>query len=122
MEDKKITLNYKASNIAKAEEATGKSFIDSFAGLSKRVSFADLRFLVLAGGGTDDDFDALFASGTENMMVAILEGINAAGFLGSEKMDIEALKTQMHETMGKAVSNTKTSQNSGEATKEQPSE
>ena len=117
MDNKKITLNYKASNIAKAEETTGKSFIDCFANLSKRVGFSDLRFLVLAGGGTDDDFDELFAAGVDNLMITVMEGINAAGFLGNEKLDIEALKVQLRETMDKAMLDTKASQNSGEATK-----
>ena len=117
MDNKKITLNYKASNIAKAEEATGKSFIECFSNLSKRVSFADMRFLVLAGGGSDEDFDNLFASGVDNMMITIMEGINNAGFLGSEKVDMEALKAQMRETMDKAMTDAKALPNSGETTK-----
>lgn len=109
-----INLVYKASNIAKAEQATGKNLFDCIAALDKSVSFADLMFLIQAGGGTEDDFDALFASGIENMMRAILEGINNAGFLGEEnKLDVEALMKTVHEEVEKAG---KTLPNSGEAT------
>ncbi len=116
--EKKITLNYKASNIAKAEEAQNKNFLECVGRLggSGMPSFADMRFLVLAGGGSDDDFDKLFASGIENLLGAVLEGINSAGFLGSETIDVEALKSQLHEMTEKASEKAKTSPNSGEKT------
>lgn len=117
MENEKITLNYKASNIAKAEEKYNKNFLACISGLQSAPSFRDMRFLILAGGGTDEDFDKLVASGIENLMTVVLEGINNAGFLGEEKIDIEALKAQLHETMEQAG---KALPNFGEATKEQP--
>lgn len=113
--ENKISLNYKASNIANAEEVNGKNFLECISRLGgdSMPSFADMRFLVLAGGGSDDDFDALFASGIENLLGAVLEGISNAGFLGSETLDIEALKTQLHETIEKVSKTAKTSQSSG---------
>lgn len=117
--EKKITLNYKASNIAKAEDAYKKNFLECIGRLgggSVMPGFADMRFLVLAGGGTDDDFDKLFASGMENLLGAVLEGINNAGFLGDEKLDVEALKTQLHEAMEQVSEKAKASQNSGAKT------
>ena len=114
--EKKISLNYKASNIAKAEDAYKKNFLECIGRLGGNgmPGFADMRFLVLAGGGSDDDFDALFASGIENLLGAVLEGINNAGFLGSETLDTEALKTQLHEMMDQVSKTAKTSQTSGE--------
>lgn len=116
--EKKITLNYKASNIAKAEDANGKNFLECISRLggSGMPGFADMRFLVLAGGGTDDDFDTLFASGMENLLGAVLEGINNAGFLGDEKLDTEALKAQLHEAVEQVSKTAKISQTSGAKT------
>lgn len=116
--EEKVTLNYKASNIAKAEEKSGKSFLECISTLGTKPTFSDLRFLILAGGGSDEDFDKLFASGMENLMGAVLEGINNAGFLG-EKIDVEGLKDKLHE--GLTSGTIETSQNSGEATNQSPS-
>lgn len=108
-----ITLNYKASNIAKAERASGKNFFAAIQSLSKAPSMDDLLFLVNAGGGTEDDFDELFKAGIENVMMAIFAGINEAGFLG-QKIDLEEMRSAMKAEMDKA----KVSQNTGEAAKE----
>ena len=119
--DKKIVLNYKASNIAKAERAEKENFLQCLANLGKSMSIADLQFLVHAGGGTDDDFDKLFASGMEEVMIAIVDGVSHAGFLGNETIDTEALRKQMHEVMKQATDEAKTSLNSGKETNPQPS-
>lgn len=107
-----MKLNYKASNIAKAESETGKNFFNIIANLGNNASVSDLMFLFNAGGGTLDEFDATFASGVESVMIAIMEGINDAGFLG-EKIDIEAMKKEME----KVKANFKTSPATGEANK-----
>lgn len=108
-----ITLNYKASNIAKAERESKKNFFASIQALSKAPSMDDLLFLVNAGGGTEADFDELFKEGVENVLMAIFAGINEAGFLG-QKIDLEEMRSAMKAEMDKA----KASQNTGEAAKE----
>lgn len=107
-----MKLNYKASNVAKAEAETGKNFFGVIANLGGNTSVLDLMFLFTAGGGSVDEFDSLFASGIEAVMVSIMEGINDAGFLG-EKIDIEAMKKEME----KARATLKTSPVTGEANK-----
>lgn len=108
------TLNYKASNIAKAERASGKNFFAAIQALSKAPSMDDLLFLVNAGGGTEDDFDELFKDGIENVLMAVFAGINEAGFLG-QKIDLEELRSTMKAEIDKAAA---ASQNTGEAAKE----
>jgi hypothetical protein len=108
------TLNYKASNIAKAERASKKNFFAVMQSLSKAPSIDDLLFLVNAGGGTEADFDELFKGGIKNVLMAIFEGINEAGFLG-QKIDLTEIQNLMDAEIGKA---TEASQNTGEAAKE----
>lgn len=109
-----VTLNYKASNIAKAERASGKNFFSAIQSLSKSPSMDELLFLVNAGGGTENDFDELFKEGIEKVLMTIFEGINEAGFLG-QKIDLEEMRKVMEAEMNKAKG---VSQNTGEAAKE----
>lgn len=109
-----MELNYKASNIAKAERAEGKKFFTVFANIGNdNVSVDDLLFLFKAGGGTEEAFDELFAKGIPEVFTAIFDGVNNAGFLPN-KIDTKAVKQEMVEAMG---GNTKVSQNSGKTTK-----
>lgn len=109
-----VTLNYKASNIAKAERASRKNFFSAIQSLSKSPSMDELLFLVNAGGGTENDFDELFKEGIEKVLMTIFEGINEAGFLG-QKIDLEEMRKVMEAEMNKAKG---VSQNTGEAAKE----
>ena len=87
-----VELNYKASNIAKAEKADYRKFFDVFNSMgSNSIGVSDLQFLFHAGGASDDDFDEVFAKGIDEVMSVILKGINDAGFLG--KIDAKALTT-----------------------------
>ena len=52
-----VQLNYKASNIAKAEKEMGESFFDALSKLNSTPSVSALLFLFIAGGGTKDEFD-----------------------------------------------------------------
>ena len=114
--ENQVILNYKASNIAKAEEIHKKNFMSCLGNLGNSMSFSDLRFLVIAGGGTDDDFDKLFASGIDNFIITIIEGVSKAGFLGKETIDVESLKAQIHESMKNVSETVKTSPISGNET------
>lgn len=109
-----MELNYKASNIAKAERAEGKKFFKVFASIgSDDISIDDLMFVFKAGGGTEEAFDELFAKGIPEVFTAIFEGVNRAGFLPN-KIDTKAVKQDMVEAMS---GDTKVSQNSGKTTK-----
>lgn len=112
-----MKLNYKASNIAKAERKSGKNFFDAFSGImtvSGNPSISDLMFIYTAGGATKDDFDESFSKGIENVLVEVMDGINEAGFLG-EKIDLTALKQGLADTMKNAKQ--EVSQAIGEANK-----
>ncbi|MBR3169198.1 hypothetical protein IKF23_02040 [Candidatus Saccharibacteria bacterium] len=109
-----MELNYKASNIAKAERAEGKKFFAIFGNIGNDdVSVDDLLFIWKAGGGTEETFDELFAKGIPEVFAAIFDGVNRAGFLPN-KIDTKAVKQDMMEAM---TGNTKVSQNSGKTTK-----
>ena len=109
-----MELIYKASNIAKAERAEGKKFFKVFANIGNEdVSVDDLLFVFKAGGGTEEEFDELFAKGIPEVFSAIFDGVNRAGFLPN-KIDTKAVKKEMEEAM---TENAKVSQNSGKTTK-----
>jgi len=86
-----LKLNFKASNIAKAEDKYKKNFFSAMAGISSTPSFSDLLFLFSAGGATEEQFDKVFEEGIEIAMIKITEGLNESGFLG-KKIDTEELK------------------------------
>lgn len=86
-----IKLNFKASNIAKAEDKKNKNFFKAISGMSDIPSMSDILFLFLAGGATEDEFDEIIAGGIENAMTIITEGLNESGFLG-KKIDTTDLK------------------------------
>ena len=61
-----MKLNFKASNIAKAERNDGCKFFDVFNGMSTgSIGVSDLLFLYHAGGASDEDFDKDFGKGIE---------------------------------------------------------
>ena len=79
-------LNYKASNIAKAERAYNMKFftvLDKFQKDSSLADFGivDILFLWACGGGTEEEFDAAVDKDIEQAMNKIVEGIGSAGFL-----------------------------------------
>ena len=109
-----MELNFKASNIARAERAEGKKFFAVFSNLGNEdVSIDDLLFIWKAGGGTEEAFDELFAKGIPDVFTAIFEGVNAAGFLPN-KIDTQTVKKEMQEAIAEGA---KVSQNSGKKTK-----
>lgn len=102
-----MKLNYKALNIAKAEQDENRKFFDVFNGMSSgSIGVSDLLFLYRAGGASDKDFETDFKKGIPELMQNILEGINDAGFLG--EIDTKAME---------ATANKDSSETSGENTK-----
>lgn len=120
-----VQLNYKASNIAKAEKEMGESFFDALSKLSSTPSVSALLFLFIAGGGTQDEFDELAKTGIPEVMMEIMEGISDAGFLGT-KIDTKKMRADMEEELGnkrmmaeafkESVESIAASENSGEKT------
>jgi hypothetical protein len=107
-----MKLNYKASNIAKAEREYKLKFFTVMGGLGSDMGVGDLLFLYVAGGGSEDDFDKLFETGIEEVMIAIMEGINDAGFLG--KM---VSTSELRDAMAKAKTPAAVSPTSGATAK-----
>lgn len=107
-----MNLNFKASNIALAEEQDGKNFLTTISELGTNVSFADLLFLVHAGGGNSEDFDKEMEKGMEEILLSIMEGLNKSGFL-KMNLDIDKLRRDMKDQMKKV----EISQTSGESKK-----
>lgn len=106
-------LLYKASFIARAERETGKKFFEVLGKMDGDLSFDDLMFLFKAGGASEEDFDQIVASGLENAIIEIMDGLNDSGFLGSQKIDTAELRS--------AMKNSQTSSDSGETSKKTPS-
>lgn len=107
-----MKLNYKASNIAKAERKAGKKFFGALTEMGETPSFDDLLFMFEAGGGTEAEFDELFSKGMPEVMVVIMEGITEAGFFG-ESVEMENIRKTMRESLS---TQTKASPKSGEKT------
>lgn len=97
-----VQLNYKASNIAKAEKEQGMSFFDAFSSLQDKPSISSLLFLFVAGGGTTEEFDELFKSGIDKVMLEVMSGIADAGFLG-KTVDSKTLRAEMEKAMKEAM-------------------
>lgn len=91
-------LNYKASNIARAERESGKNFMAIWESLGEVPSFDNLFFLFAAGGGSEADFDELAKKGVREIMMAIAEGVGEAGFLG-KPIAAADLRKKMEEVM-----------------------
>lgn len=106
-----MKLNYKASNIAKAEREHNMNFFDMLTTLGNTPSMSGLLFLFEAGNATEDDFDAVFKEGIDKVLVVIMEGLSDAGFLGQE--DVRVMKKALEEQM----KSQRTSLSSGETAK-----
>lgn len=89
-----MKLNYKASNIAKAEQETGLNFFNVISGLGNggMPSFSTILFLFKAGGATEEEFDASMKNGIENALKEAMEAFAEAGFLGSSMTKEEVQK------------------------------
>jgi hypothetical protein len=98
-----MKLDYKASNIRKAEKELKQKFFSAFDGItSGNIGMEDLWFLFYAGGGTEEQFDQEMSKGLKNVILLIFEGINDAGFLG-KKLDVKAIEKAMDEAMSASI-------------------
>jgi hypothetical protein len=103
-------LNYKASNIAKAERELNANFFATLEGIGDGTpSFSALLMIVRAGGLTEQEADDLLDSeGIEKTLQMAVDALGQAGFLA--KMKANAEKTTQSRTK-------ETSQSTGVETK-----
>lgn len=105
-------LNYKASNIARAERAHGANFFKTLEGFSEQTpSLADILFVLEAGGVTEDEAgDLVDKNGIVKSIQLAVEGLTESGFLGDSEEVQEAKKVAKNLVK-------ETSQTTGEKTK-----
>ena len=112
-------LNYKASNIAKAEQALNVNFFTTLEGLGVGVpSFTSLLMILRAGGLNEEEADQLIETeGIQDSLAQAVEALGRAGFLAKLKLTADEKKTiaEAHEKIVEHV--TADSQNTGNETK-----
>lgn len=98
-----VQLNYKASNIAKAEKEQGENFLEKISTLNGIPPVSDLMFLFTAGGGTIEEFDEFMKEeGVGIVTVEVVASIAESGFLG-KSIDAKQLRSDMEEEMKNKV-------------------
>ena len=121
-----VQLNYKASNIAKAEKEHSENFLEKISTLNGIPPVSDLMFLFIAGGGTIEEFDKFIKKeGVGAATVEIVACIAESGFLG-KNIDAKKLRADMEEELEnkrmmaeafkKSVESITASENSGKKT------
>lgn len=94
-----VQLNYKASNIAKAEKEQGENFLEKISTLNGIPPVSDLMFLFIAGGGTIEEFDKFMKKeGVGAVTVEVVASIAESGFLG-KSIDAKQLRRDMEEEL-----------------------
>ena len=78
-----LELNYKASNILKAERSQGRKFFGALQGMQDgNLGIEDITFITAAGGATEEaTLDALDTTGMAGVMEEVAEALGTAGFL-----------------------------------------
>ena len=78
-----LELNYKASNILKAERSEKRKFFGALQGMQGGdLGVEDIVFLTAAGGASEDvTLDALDTIGMAGVMEEVAEALGTAGFL-----------------------------------------
>ena len=78
-----LELNYKASNILKAERSQGRKFFGALQGMQDgNLGVEDICFITLAGGSDEDKtLEALDKDGMAGVMQEVAEALGTAGFL-----------------------------------------
>ena len=78
-----LELNYKASNILKAERSQKRKFFGALQNMQGGdLGVEDIVFLTAAGGATEDaTLDALDTTGMAGVMEEVAEALGTAGFL-----------------------------------------
>lgn len=89
-----LELNYKASNILKAERSQGRKFFGALQGMQDGdLGIEDICFITAAGGATEEaTLDALDARGMVGVMEEVAEALGTAGFL--QGADAAVAKTE----------------------------
>ena len=92
-------LNYKASNIAKAEREFNANFFETLEGLGKDVpSISSLLLLLRAGGLTEDEADVLIdEAGIKDSLSEAVTALGKAGFLAKLQSQAKAQKAELEE-------------------------
>ena len=105
-------LNYKASNIARAEQALNANFFQTLEGLGEGTpSFTSLLMILRAGGLSEDEADTMLdEQGVAEALTQAVEALGKAGFLA--KMKAEASQAEKE-----APKNVETSPTTGNQTK-----
>lgn len=103
-----MELNYKASNIAKAEREMDLNFFETLEGIGNSTpSFTALLMILRAGGLSEQEADEILDSkGIETALKEAVEALGNAGFLA-----------KMQEVPVKQTPSPATSQTTGEKTK-----
>jgi len=105
-------LNYKASNIAKAERLHGENFFTTLSRLGdESLSISNLLFVLEAGGLTEDEASEIIDNdGIAEAIKAAVFGLTSAGFLAKNK-EVQKVRTQIEKDL------LETSQATGEKAK-----
>lgn len=101
---KKLTLKYKAKNIARAERQEGKKFFEVFNELGQGApSFSSLLFLLMAGGATEEEAgDFVDEVGIGEALILAVESLSRSGFLGKTKINTAAMRKEMEQSLAEA--------------------
>lgn len=89
-------LNYKASNIAKAERAQGANFFKTLEGFgTESPSVSDILFVLEAGGLNEDEASKMVdEKGLVEAIKTAVEAIQSAGFLANLLTESQKAKVQ----------------------------
>lgn len=88
-----LELNYKASNILKAERSAGRKFFGALQGMQDGdLGIEDITFITAAGGSSEEaTLEALDTDGMAGVMQEVAEALGNAGFLqGADKAAVKA--------------------------------
>lgn len=85
-------LNYKASNIARAERELNANFFATLEGLGEGTpSFTSLLMILRAGGLSEQEADSyLDEAGIADALKAAIEALGRAGFLAKMQEQVKA--------------------------------
>ena len=118
-----MKLNYKASNIANAEDLTNKSFLGVISELGSlsiastdmsKVKISSLIFLLEAGGATREEAsDIVDNEGIEIALDLVFNALQTSGFLAK----MQAKEAEKAKATKEAVKSTEPSETSGKITK-----
>lgn len=103
-------LNYKASNIARAERELNANFFQTLEGLGDGTpSFTSLLMILRAGGLTEEEADDLLDNqGIEAALKDAVDALGKAGFLAKMKEKAPKAEALVTQTSPSATTGSKT--------------